>query len=87
MCACSTLAASLPTVLAPADRDGGVQVQAGTDEDDGQGERAAPRGGEQTRLRPKSGSRGVTLRSSELNIRSAESEVDVRGMSAEEASL
>ena len=74
----------IATVLAPADRDGGVQVQAGpmkmtvkenelrlVEEKKNTPKPAASRGGDAPRR--------------ELNIRSAESEVDVRGMSAEEA--
>ncbi len=77
------VAGVIATVLAPADKDGGVQVQAGAmkttvkanelrlvEEHQAPRKKTVPR-----RDAPKR----------ELNIRSAESEVDVRGMSAEEA--
>ena len=64
----------IATVLAPADRDGSVQVQAGP----------MKMTVKENELRLVEEPRRDAPRR-ELNIRSAESEVDVRGMSAEEA--
>lgn len=74
----------IATVLAPADRDGGVQVQAGpmkmTVKENELRLVEEKKNAPKTKPQPR---RDAPRR--ELNIRSAESEVDVRGMSAEEA--
>ena len=74
----------IATVLAPADRDGGVQVQAGPMKMTVKENELRLVEEKKNAPKPKPQPRRDAPRR-ELNIRSAESEVDVRGMSAEEA--
>ena len=74
----------IATVLAPADRDGGVQVQAGPMKMTVKENELRLVEEKKSAPKPKPQPRRDAPRR-ELNIRSAESEVDVRGMSAEEA--
>ena len=74
----------IATVLAPADRDGGVQVQAGPMKMTVKENELRLVEEKKNTPKPKPQPRRDAPRR-ELNIRSAESEVDVRGMSAEEA--
>ena len=74
----------IATVLAPADRDGGVQVQAGPMKMTVKENELRLVEEKKNVPKPKPQPRRDAPRR-ELNIRSAESEVDVRGMSAEEA--
>ena len=74
----------IATVLAPADRDGGVQVQAGPMKMTVKENELRLVEEKENAPKPKPQPRRDAPRR-ELNIRSAESEVDVRGMSAEEA--
>ena len=74
----------IATVLAPADRDGSVQVQAGPMKMTVKENELRLVEEKKNAPKPKPQPRRDAPRR-ELNIRSAESEVDVRGMSAEEA--
>ena len=74
----------LATVVAPADKDGGVQVQAGPMKMTVKENELRLVEEKKNAPKPKPQPRRDAPRR-ELNIRSAESEVDVRGMSAEEA--
>lgn len=78
------VAGVIATVLAPADKDGGVQVQAGAMKMTVQANEMRlvdePKPAQKRQAPPR---RSAPAR--ELNLRTAESEVDVRGMSAEEA--
>ena len=74
----------IATVLAPADRDGSVQVQAGPMKMTVKENELRIVEEKKNAPKPKTQPRRDAPRR-ELNIRSAESEVDVRGMSAEEA--
>ena len=74
----------IATVLAPADKDGGVQVQAGPMKMTVKANEVRLVEEKQPAKKPAPQPRRDAPRR-ELNLRSAESEVDVRGMSAEEA--